>query len=82
LGDSYIGFSCFRHFRTFQWTPAWRESFTKRTDSVIGQEQLTTHTSWWPGQPTLKFVVRADKAQAVTAELRTMTGISPELIQR
>ena len=51
------------------------QSFTKRTDSVIGQEQLTTHFPGGQGQPT-QVVVRADKAQAVTAKLQTMTGIS------
>ena len=51
------------------------QSFTKRTDSVIGQEQLTTYFPGGQGQPT-QVVVRADKAQAVTAKLQTMTGIS------
>ena len=51
------------------------QSFTKRTDSVIGQEQLTTYFPGGQGQPT-QVVVRADKALAVTAKLQTMTGIS------
>ena len=51
------------------------QSFTKRTDSVIGQEQLTTYFPGGQGQPT-QVVVRSDKAQAVTAKLQTMTGIS------
>ena len=51
------------------------QSFTKRTDSVIGQEQLTTYFPGGQGQPT-QVVVRAEKAQAVTAKLQTMTGIS------
>lgn len=51
------------------------QSFTKRTDSVIGQEQLTTYFPGGQGQPT-QVVVRADKAQAVTAKLQMMTGIS------
>ena len=51
------------------------QSFTKRTDSVIGQEQLTTYFPGGQGQPT-QVVVRADKAQVVTAKLQSMTGVS------
>jgi len=51
------------------------QSFTKRTDSVIGQEQLTTYFPGGQGQPT-QVVVSTDKAQAVTDKLLTIKGIS------
>jgi RND superfamily putative drug exporter len=51
------------------------QSFTKRTDSVIGQEQLTSYFPGGQGQPT-QIVVSADKAEAVTSKLRTLNGIS------
>jgi len=51
------------------------QSFTKRTDSVIGQEQLTTYFPGGQGQPT-QIVVNADKAQEVTTKLMTFTGVS------
>jgi len=51
------------------------QSFTKRTDSVIGQEQLTTYFPGGQGQPT-QVVIRADKAQVVTEKLQAMAGIS------
>ena len=51
------------------------QSFTKRTDSVIGQEQLTTYFPGGQGQPT-QFVVSTDKAQAVTEKLLAIKGIS------
>ena len=51
------------------------QSFTKRTDSVIGQEQLTTYFPGGQGQPT-QIVVSADKAQEVTSKLQAFPGIS------
>jgi len=51
------------------------QSFTKRTDSVIGQEQLTTYFPGGQGQPT-QIVVSADKAQEVTSKLQSFPGIS------
>ena len=51
------------------------QSFTKRTDSVIGQEQLTTYFPGGQGQPT-QVVVSTDKAQAVTDKIQTIKGIS------
>ncbi|MEI6220772.1 MAG: MMPL family transporter [Actinomycetes bacterium] len=51
------------------------QSFTKRTDSVIGQEQLTTYFPGGQGQPT-QIVVSADKAQEVTTKLLLIKGVS------
>ena len=51
------------------------QSFTKRTDSVIGQEQLTTYFPGGQGQPT-QVVVSADKVQAVTSKLLSIKGVS------
>ena len=51
------------------------QSFTKRTDSVIGQEQLTTYFPGGQGQPT-QIVVSADKAQDITTRLLTIKGVS------
>jgi RND superfamily putative drug exporter len=51
------------------------QSFTARTDSVIGQEQLTKYFPGGAGQPT-QIIVSANKAAAVTAELMSTTGIS------
>jgi len=51
------------------------QSFTNRTDSVIGQDQLTTYFPGGQGQPT-QIVVSADKAQEVTSKLLATTGIS------
>jgi RND superfamily putative drug exporter len=51
------------------------QSFTKRTDSVIGQEQLTTYFPGGQGQPT-QIVVGVNKAQAVSEKLLTINGVS------
>ena len=51
------------------------QSFTKRTDSVIGQEQLTTYFPGGQGQPT-QVVVSADKVQGVTSKLLSIKGVS------
>ena len=51
------------------------QSFTTRTDSVVGQEQLTTYFPGGQGQPT-QIVVTVDKAQAVTTKLLATTGVS------
>ena len=51
------------------------QSFTKRTDSVIGQEQLTTYFPGGQGKPT-QVVVSADKVQAVTSKLLSIKGVS------
>jgi RND superfamily putative drug exporter len=51
------------------------QSFTTRTDSVIGQEQLTTYFPGGQGQPT-QIVVSADKAQVITTHLLAFNGIS------
>jgi RND superfamily putative drug exporter len=51
------------------------QSFTTRTDSVIGQEQLTTYFPGGQGQPT-QIVVSADKAAELTSKLLTFTGVS------
>ena len=51
------------------------QSFTSRTDSVIGQEQLTTYFPGGQGQPT-QIVVSAQKAQAMTTQLRAFKGVS------
>ena len=51
------------------------QSFTTRTDSVIGQEQLTTYFPGGQGQPT-QIVVSADKAQLITTQLLAFKGIS------
>ncbi len=51
------------------------QSFTKRTDSVIGQEQLTTYFPGGQGQPT-QIVVSADKAQEVATKLGALKGVS------
>ena len=51
------------------------QSFTKRTDSVIGQEQLTTYFPGGQGQPT-QVVVSADNVQAVTSKLLSIKGVS------
>ena len=51
------------------------QSFTKRTDSVIGQEQLKNYFPGGQGQPT-QIVVSADKAQEVVSKLQGFTGVS------
>lgn len=51
------------------------QSFTTRTDSVIGQEQLTQYFPGGAGEPT-QIVVSADKASEVTAALSTASGIT------
>jgi len=56
------------------------QSFTTRTDSVIGQEQLTNYFPGGAGQPT-QIVVHQDKAADVTAALMKTTGISNVLPQ-
>ena len=56
------------------------QSFTKRTDSVIGQEQLTKYFPGGQGQPT-QIVVSADKAQEVATKLLAFKGVSQVLPQ-
>jgi len=51
------------------------QSFTTRTDSVIGQEQLTNYFPGGAGQPT-QIVVSSSKAADVTAALMKTTGVS------
>ena len=51
------------------------QSFTTRTDSVIGQEQLTTYFPGGQGQPT-QIVVSADKAAAVITQLHSFNGVN------
>ncbi len=51
------------------------QSFTSRTDSVIGQEQLTTYFPGGQGQPT-QIVVSAEKAPALVTALQTFPGVS------
>jgi RND superfamily putative drug exporter len=51
------------------------QSFTSRTDSVIGQEQLTTYFPGGQGQPT-QIVVSADKAATLITQLQSFHGVS------
>jgi RND superfamily putative drug exporter len=51
------------------------QSFTKRTDSVIGQEQLTAYFPAGQGQPT-QIVVSADKASEIISKLQSFPGVS------
>jgi len=51
------------------------QSFTKRADSVIGQDDLTKYFPGGQGQPT-QIVVSADKAEAVIAGLKSFNGVS------
>ena len=51
------------------------QSFTARTDSVVGQEQLLKYFPGGAGQPT-QIVVAADKATEATAALKAIKGVS------
>ena len=51
------------------------QSFTARTDSVIGQEQLTKYFPGGQGQPT-QIIVDSSKAADVTSALTSFSGVS------
>ena len=50
------------------------DSFTQRTDSVVGQEELLKHFPGGQGQPT-QVVLKADLAEKGTAVLRGNPGV-------
>lgn len=50
------------------------DSFTKRTDSVIGQEELLKHFPGGQGQPT-QVVLKQELAQAAIAKLKANPGV-------
>jgi RND superfamily putative drug exporter len=50
------------------------DSFTKRTDSVIGQEELLKHFPGGQGQPT-QVVLKQEMAQSAIAKLKANPGI-------
>jgi RND superfamily putative drug exporter len=56
------------------------QSFTARTDSVVGQEELTKYFPGGQGEPT-QIVVSAAKVDAVIAALKSSTGVSEVLPQ-
>ena len=51
------------------------DSFTKRTDSVVGQEELLKHFPGGQGQPT-QVVVKETAAPAAIAKLKSNPGVS------
>ena len=51
------------------------QGFTKKTDSVIGQNLLPNYFPAGSGQPT-QIVVSADKAPALSAKLSTIPGVT------
>ena len=51
------------------------QSFTQKTDSVVGQEQLLKYFPGGQGQPT-QIVIAADKASAATTALKLISGVS------
>jgi len=50
------------------------DSFTKRTDSVIGQEELLKHFPGGQGQPT-QVVLKQELAQSAIAKLKANPGV-------
>ena len=50
------------------------DSFTKRTDSVIGQEELLKHFPGGQGQPT-QVVVKEELAEPAMAKLKANSGV-------
>ena len=50
------------------------DSFTKRTDSVLGQEELLKHFPGGQGQPT-QVVLKQEMAQSAIAKLKANPGI-------
>lgn len=50
------------------------DSFTKRTDSVVGQEELLKHFPGGQGQPT-QVVLKADLAEKAIATLQKNSGV-------
>ena len=51
------------------------QSFTQRTDSLIGQEDLAKYFPGGQGEPT-EIVVNSDKASSVTEALKSFPGVS------
>ena len=51
------------------------QSFTKKTDSVIGQSLLPNYFPAGSGEPT-QIVVSSDKAAEVTTKLRAISGVT------
>ena len=51
------------------------DSFTKRTDSVIGQEELLKHFPGGQGQPT-QVVLKAELAEPAIAKLQSNPGVA------
>ena len=56
------------------------QSFTKHTDSVIGQEQLNTYFPGGQGEPT-QIVIDAASASSITSQLGTIAGVSQASFQ-
>ncbi len=55
------------------------QSFTQRTDSVIGQEELLKHFPGGQGQPT-QVVTKESSAVAMTAKMKATHGVSDAVV--